>query len=100
MNNQQLIPKNGNVILKPVESQDLTYGSIIIPDLGKETPELAEVIASSSTYNWHIGQLVPSEFQPGDLVLIPKIGVLKTTIAGEDFFICKATEILSSIKTQ
>lgn len=91
----KLIPKNGNVILKPIEEQEQTYGNIVIPDMGKERPEIGEVIATSDTYNWHTGQFFISEFKVGQKVLIPKMGSVKITVDGEDYFITKETEILS-----
>ena len=93
----KLQPMNGNVILKPIESQEETFGNIIIPDLGKERPEMAEVVAASPTYNWHNGDHVKSQLEPGMKVLIPKMGAMKITIEGEDYFICKETEILSQV---
>ena len=93
----KLSPMNGNVILKPIDSQEETFGNIIIPDLGKERPEMAEVVAVSDTYNWHNGEYVSSKIQPGENVLIPKMGAVKVTIDGEDYYICKETEILSKV---
>ena len=93
----KLQPLNGNVILKPLESEEETFGNIILPDLGKERPEMAEVVAISTTYNWHTGATVDSQLQVGAKVLIPKLGAMKITIDGEDFFICKETEILSTV---
>jgi chaperonin GroES len=97
MNKQKLQPLNGNVILRPVESQEETYGNIVLPDMGKERPEMAEVVAASATYNWHNGDWKTSELKPGQKVLIPKLGAMKITIEGEDFFITKETEILSVV---
>ena len=88
---------NGNVILKPIESQEETFGNIIIPDLGKERPEMAEVVATSSTYNWYKGEYIESTLGVGMKVLIPKMGGMKITIDGEDYFIAKETEILSQV---
>ena len=93
----KLQPMNGNVILKPIESQEETFGNIIIPDLGKERPEMAEVVATSSTYNWYKGDYIESSLQVGAKVLIPKMGGMKVTIDGEDYFIAKETEILSQV---
>ena len=86
---------NGFLILKPVEEQEQTYGNIVIPDLGKERPEMGEVVATSETYNWHIGKFVKSVVEVGQKVLIPKMGSMKITIEGEDYFIAKDTEILA-----
>jgi len=94
----KLNPKNGFAILKPIEEQEQTYGNIVIPDLGKERPEMGEVIAVSQTYNWHRGEYVDSQFEIGQKVLIPKMGTMKITVEGEDYFITKDTEILSVIE--
>ena len=93
----KLQPMNGNVILKPIDSQEETFGNIIIPDLGKERPEMAEVVATSPTYNWHSGESVKSNLEVGMKVLIPKMGGMKVTIDGEDYFIAKEQEILSQV---
>jgi chaperonin GroES len=91
----KLKPLNGFLVLKPVEEEEQTYGNIVIPDLGKERPEMGEVVATSDTYNWHTDSFVASTVQVGQKVLIPKMGSMKITIEGEDYFIAKDTEILA-----
>jgi chaperonin GroES len=91
----KLIPQNGNVILKPVEEQEQTYGNIVIPDMGKDRPEIGEVVAASDTYNWNTATYHVSKLTPGQKVLIPKMGTVKITVDGEDYFITKETEILA-----
>ena len=93
----KLQPMNGNVILKPIESQEETFGNIIIPDLGKERPEMAEVVETSAMYNWYSDKNIESQLKPGMKVLIPKLGGMKITVDGEDYFIAKETEILSQV---
>ena len=91
----RLEPINGHVLIKPIDEEEQTYGNIVIPDLGKEKPEIGEVIATSSTFNWHTGQEVPSKLTPGQKVLIPKMGSVKITVDGEDYIVTKETEILA-----
>jgi chaperonin GroES len=91
----KLTPVNGNVIIKPIEFEEQTYGNIVIPDLGKEKPEIGEVIEVSDTYNWHTGEYYRSKLTPGQKVLIPKMGSVKITVDGEDYIVTKETEILS-----
>ncbi len=95
---EKLSPMNGNLLLKAVENDQQTYGNIVLPDIGKEKPELAEVVEVSDTYNWHANQAVKSNFSVGEKVLIPKVGAIKVTFDGEDYLICKETEILAKIK--
>lgn len=88
---------NGNVVLRPIEEQEEMYGNIVLPDLGKEKPELAEVVDASPTFNWHSDTDVPSKLQVGDKVLIPKMGSVKVTVEGEDYYITKESEILAKL---
>lgn len=90
-----LTPLNGYVILKPVEEEEQLAGNIIIPDLGKEKPEVGEVVATSSTYNWHTDRKLGPTLKVGEKVLIPKMGSQRITIGTEEYFITKETEILA-----
>jgi chaperonin GroES len=91
----KLTPLNGHVILKPIEEQEQTYGNIVIPDMGKERPEIGEVVEVSSTYNWNKGDWKSTELKVGQKVLVPKLGSSKITVDGEDYYITKESEILA-----
>ena len=39
-----------SVIVKPVESEETSYGGIIVPDLGNEKNKLGEVVAVGKGY--------------------------------------------------
>lgn len=93
-----LEPKNGYIVLKPVEEQEETYGNIVIPDLGKERPELGEIVATSPTFNWHTGVNLECSLNVGDIVLIPKLGASRISIKGEEFFIVKEQDIYAKLK--
>jgi chaperonin GroES len=94
----RLDPLNGFIILKPIEEQEQLSGNIIIPDLGKEKPEIGEVVATSPTYNYNSDTEVESKLQIGDKVLIPKLGSQRLVVEGEEFYITKETDILAIIK--
>ena len=91
----KLQPMNGYLILKPIEEEEQTYGNIVIPDLGKEKPEIGIVVATSGTYNFHSDKVVPSALQEGDKVLIPKLGSLRITVEGEEYYITKEQDVFA-----
>lgn len=93
----KLTPLNGYLILKPIEEAEQTYGQIVIPDLGKEKPEMGEVVATSGTYNYNSDKLVPSNLDMGDKVLIPKLGSLRITVEGDEYYIVKEQDVYSKI---
>ena len=95
---KQVEPINGNVILKKIDQSEQTYGQIVIPDMGKERPEMCEVVQTSETYNWHKGVFVASGLELGNVVLIPKMGAMSFSVDSEDYIVIKETDILAIIK--
>jgi chaperonin GroES len=93
-----LKPVNGNVILRPIKEEEQMAGNIIIPDMGKERPEMGEIVSLSPVYNFHTGQYVPSILKVGMKVLISKMGAQSVTIDGEEFYITAEPSILSIIE--
>ena len=94
----KLKPVNGNVILRPIEEEEQMAGNIIIPDMGKERPEMGEIIAISEVYNFNKGEYVPSTLKVGMKVLIPKMGAQSITIEGEEYFITAQSSVLSIVE--
>ena len=97
---KHITPINGYVVLKPVEETEQTFGNIVIPDLGKERPEMGKVWATSATYNYHTDKEIDSLLRVNDLVLIPKLGSQRIVLDGEDYYICRESEILAIIEMQ
>ncbi len=77
---KKITPLNGYVVLRPIETKEETFGNIIIPDLGKERPEMGKVVATSDVYNYHTDKLVISTIEEGEIVLIPKLGSQRIVI--------------------
>ena len=93
-----LTPFNDRVIIKPIEEDEQMYGNIVIPDLGKESPEMGEVIAVGPGRQTEFGQFIRVNAKVGDIVLIPKIGSIRIDFEGDEYFITPDKEILASIK--
>jgi chaperonin GroES len=96
-----LKPTNDRILIKPIDEGEQTYGSIVIPDMGKEKPEMGEVLA--------IGPGRQSELDPlklilvrsckvGDIVLVPKVGTLRIDFEGDEYYLAQDREIIAVIK--
>ncbi len=48
---KQLVPLNDRVLIRPVDEGEQMYGNIIIPDMGKEKPEMGNVVAEDQATN-------------------------------------------------
>ena len=94
---KKLIPQNDRVLIKPVDEGEQMYGNIVIPDLGKEKPEMGEVVAIGPGRMSEFGKYVTVQAKVGDIVLVPRIGTLRMDFEGEEYYIVQDKEILATI---
>ena len=94
---KKLVPSNDRLVVKPIEQTEQMYGNIIIADMGKERPEMGEVIAVGPGRMSEYGTFVPVNFSVGDIVLLPKIGTIRVEFEGEEYYIAQAKEILCKV---
>ena len=86
------------VIVKPVEEEDTTYGSIVVPDMGKEKNQHAVVVAvgpGKSTIN---GNLIPTTVKVGQTVIVPTMGFTRMEFDGEEYYVGPENQILAKVK--
>jgi chaperonin GroES len=94
----KLVPREGHIILKQIETSETTVGNIIIPDMGDDRSLIAEVIAVSDTFNWHKGEFVPTDLKVGMRVTIPPIGAQKIKLDNIDYLIMAQNNIPAIIE--
>lgn len=85
------------VIVKPFESEETTYGNIIVPDLGKEKNEFGEVVAVGPGKPTITGEFISTTVQVGDVVILPTMGFTKLEYDSEEYFIGPENQILAKI---
>ena len=96
---KKLQPTNDRILVKPIDEGEQTYGSIVIPDMGKEKPEMGEVLAIGPGRLSEHGQLITvRSCKVGDIVLVPKIGTLRIDFEGEEYYIAQDREVLAVVK--
>jgi len=93
-----LEPQNDRVLIKPIEDDEQMYGNIVIPDMGKERPEMGQVIAVGPGRQSEFGQYIRVNAKVGDIVLVPKIGTIRIEFEGDEYYITQDREILATVK--
>jgi chaperonin GroES len=95
---KSITPANDRILVKPIDEGEQTFGSIVIPDMGKEKPELGEVIATGPGRLSEYGKMIPiRSCKVGDIVLLPKIGTLRIDFEGDEYYIAQDREVLGVI---
>ena len=97
---KSIYPTNDRILVKPIDEGEQTYGSIVIPDMGKEKPEIGEVLAVGPGRLSEFGKMIPiRSCKIGDIVMVPKIGTLRIDFEGDEYFITQDREVLAVVAT-
>ena len=85
------------VIVKPVETEETSYGGIIVPDLGNEKNKLAEVVAVGDGYFSVTGVWIETVLNVGDVVVLPTMGFSKLEHEGDEYWIGPENQVLAKV---
>ena len=85
------------VIVKPLEEQETTYGSIIVPDTGKEKNFHGEVIAVGPGKYTITGEFLKLTTKVGEIVVLPTMGFTRLEHKGNEYFVGPENMILAEV---
>ena len=93
-------PLGDRVVLLPVDEGEQQYGSIIVPDMGKEKPEMGEVLAVGEGRVTNQGAIIQNQLKEGQIVMVPKFGAQTVVVNGETYIIASENDVLGIIKNK
>lgn len=93
----KLKPLNDRVLVKRLESEEVTSGGIIIPDSAKEKPQKGQVVAAGPGKLDDKGALVKMAVKAGDVVLFTKYAGTEIKIDGVEHLVLREDDILAIV---
>ena len=93
-----IIPLGDKIVILPQEEGEQTYGNIIVPDTGKERPEIGTVLAVGPGRISTDGTLIPNRLEVGVTVMVPKFGAQVVIIENETYIVASENDVLGIIK--
>ena len=93
-----IIPLGDKIVILPQEEGEQTYGNIVVPDMGKEKPEIGVVLASGPGRVSTDGTLIPNKLEVGVTVMVPKFGAQTVVIENETYVMASENDVLGIIK--
>jgi len=93
-----LKPLGDRVIVRPLPSEEVTRGGVILPDTAKEKPQQGEIVAVGSGRLLDSGEKVPMEVKVGQRVLYGKYSGTEVKLEGEEYLIIKESEVLAVLE--
>ena len=88
------------VIVKPLEVEETQFGSIIVPDMGKDRNVHGEVITVGPGMEIAGVGFVPTILKEGDIVVLPTMGFTKIEHEGVEYFIGNERQVLAKVVEQ
>ena len=86
------------IVLIAQEEEEQMYGSIVIPDTGKEKPEVGIIQAVGPGRYTTNGTLIENNLEVGQKVLVPKFGAQIARIGNQSYIIASESDVLGIIK--
>ena len=93
-----IIPLGDKIVILPQEEGEQTYGNIVVPDMGKEKPEIGVVLASGPGRVSSNGTLIPNKIKEGQTVMVPKFGAQTINLENETYVMASENDVLRIIK--
>ena len=93
----QVKPLADRVLIKPLETEEMKKGGIIIPDTAKEKPQQGEVVEVGPGRVGEEGDKIPMEVKKGEKVLYGKYSGTEVTIADVEYLIMRESDIFAII---
>lgn len=94
----KLIAHWDKILIRPLPESEKRIDGIILPDMGKETPEFGEVISVGEGVMNVFGHFIPNTMKIGQIVAIPRIGSFNFTYEGQDYYVTREQEVLITIE--
>tara|TARA_B100001778_G_scaffold38902_1_gene28094 strand:+ start:2016 stop:2309 length:294 start_codon:yes stop_codon:yes gene_type:complete len=88
------------VIVKPIEAEEEKYGSIVVPDMGKDKNERGEVIAVGPGQHTISGTFIETSTKVGDVVVLPTQGFTRLEHDSEEYYVGPENQLLAKIKSE
>lgn len=86
-----------NIIVKPLEEEEITFGSIVVPDLGKEVGLRGIITSVGPGFYTITGTFVKPTLEEGQKVILPPIGPTKIEYEGQEYWSCQESQVLAVI---
>lgn len=93
-----LRPLHDRVLVRRIDSEEITSGGIILPDSAQEKPSEGEVLAVGAGSKSEEGKITPLDVKSGDRILFGKWSGTEIKVDSEELLIMKESDIMGVIE--
>ena len=93
----EVVPLSDHIVLKSVDSEEITTSGIVIPDSAKEKPQHGEVLSVGPGKVNDAGVVETIELSKGDRVLYQKYTGQEVTVDKIEYLIIRFQDVLAKL---
>jgi chaperonin GroES len=93
----KLQPLHDRIIVEAAAKEERTASGIILPDTAQEKPQRGTVLAVGPGKTLDSGKRAPVDVKVGETVLYGKYSGTEVTVAGQDYVILRAEDVLAVV---
>lgn len=93
-----LKPLDDRIVVKPIETKEVTHGGIVLPDTAKERPDQGEIVGVGPGKILKNGARVPIGLSPGDRVIYSKYGGIEIRIDDHEYILLSEDDLLAVVE--
>jgi chaperonin GroES len=91
----KVVPLGDKVVVKRLESEQMTAGGIVLPDTAQERPQEGRVLSVGDGRLMSNGSRLEHQVSEGDRVLFGRYAGAEVQVDGQDLLIMNEDEILA-----
>jgi chaperonin GroES len=91
----KLEPMADRLVVKPIETEEVTKSGLVLPDTAKEKPQEGKVLAAGPGRLSEDGKRIAMDVKVGDVVIYAKYGGTEIKVEGEELMILRESDILA-----
>lgn len=94
-----LQPIGDHILVKPLDSEEMTKGGILLPESAKEKPQSGVVVAvgHGKYYGEHLVSFKDMGIEEGSVVMFSKYGPTEIKIDATEYFILESHDVLGVV---
>ncbi len=94
----KVVPLDDKVVIKRLDSEEMTAGGVLLPDAAREKPHQGRVLSVGDGRLLSSGSRIPHQVSEGDRVLFQRWAGTEVEINGQDLLILSEDEILAIVE--
>ena len=95
-----LKPLGDNLLVKPLEQEEMTSGGIVLPDSAKEKPQKGTIVAVGTGRRSDSGEVISVDpaLKVGTTVLFKKYSTTEVKDGGQEYYIIDESGIIAIVE--